>query len=432
MKTFSMTRRRLIGTGAAFGALVAMPALAELQISIVGVGANQLPIAVRIFEGTSAATVSMSEIIGSDLERCGAFRLIATGAETAGEAPAKPESFAQWVEAGANALVTGMITRLADGRWDVRYWLQDPVSGETVDEAAYVSTDATLRMTAHRFADRIYTRLTGEGAIFASQLVYVAQLAKNHFQLVVADSDGANPRIAVNSHEPIISPAWSSDGKRIAYVSFEAQKPVVYVQDLATGSRRAISAFQGNNSAPAFSADGTKLAVALSRDGLTQIYMMNANGTGLRRFTQSYGIDTEPVFSRDGKYIYFTSDRGGSPQIYRQSLEAGSHAERVTFGSSYAISPDVSPDGKYLTYVSRIEGSFRIAVMDLQTGQSTLVTRTARDESPSFAPNGRFVVYATEENGRGVLGTASADGRLSTRLTGKGNIREPSWGPVLI
>lgn len=267
--------------------------------------------------------------------------------------------------------------------------------------------------------------------MFASRLVYVAQLARNRYELVISDSDGANPRAALQSHEPIISPVWSPDGRKVAYVSFEDRKPIIYVQEPATGARHAICAFRGNNSAPAFSADGSMLAVALSRDGLTQIYLMNANGTGLRRFTKSYGIDTEPCFSQDRQWVYFTSDRGGAPQIYRQPLSGGP-AERVTFGSSYAISPAISSDGRYLSYISRIDGRFRTAVMDLTTGQNTLVTTTDRDESPSFAPNGRFLVYATEVNGRGVLGTASVDGRLSTRLTGQGDIREPCWGPILL
>lgn len=427
---FNPSRRRVLCAGVLAGAFTACPALAELQVSITGVGANQLPIAVKVFEGSGATGFDAAAVIGADLERSGAFRLIPTGAEGEPENLEKPASLEAFGKLGANALAVGRVSRLPDGRWELTYYLHNTVTGALTDSAVFTTSGNDVRMCAHRIADRIYTNLTGEGPIFASKLVYVAQLARNRYELVISDSDGGNRQAALQSHEPIISPVWSPDGKKISYVSFEDRKPIIYVQELATGARHAICAFRGNNSAPAFSADGGPLAVALSRDGLTQIYLMNANGTGLRRFTKSYGIDTEPCFSADGQWVYFTSDRGGAPQIYRQPL-AGGPAERVTFGSSYAISPTVSRDGRYLSYISRIDGRFRTAVMDLTTGQNTLVTTTDRDESPSFAPNGRFLVYATEVNGRGVLGTASVDGRLSTRLTGLGDIREPCWGPIL-
>lgn len=435
VNSYNLSRRTLIGAGMAAGSFAAMPALAELQISIVGVGANQMPLAMKPFAGSHDAPTDVFAVLKDDLARCGAFRFVNPIAETGTESLIKPENLLDWGRVGANALVTGSVERMNDTTWDLRCYLHDVVTGEVLETLSFSAGKNGLRMAAHRMADKIYSRLTGEGAMFASRLLYVSQLARNHYELIVSDCDGANPRVALNSSEPIISPVWAPDGRRIAYVSFEElagmKKAVVYVQDLASGARQAIATFRGNNSAPAFSPDGTKLAVALSRDGLTQIYLINANGTGLRRFTHSYGIDTEPVFSKDGKYIYFVSDRGGAPQIYRQGLETGSRAERVTFGSSYAISPDISPDGRYLTFVSRAEGRFRIAMMELATGHTTLVTTTDKDESPSFAPNGRFLVYATEENGRGVLGTASTDGRLATRLTGKGDIREPSWGPVI-
>lgn len=427
--SISFSRRSLIGAAASVAVLSALPARAALRVDITGVGANQIPVAIAVNQPDDAPQ-NLQEILRSDLERSGSFRIIDVSHLGKVDNLTKPAMLPEVAKLEANALIVAQVEGLSDGRWDVHYYLYDAVSGVSVDSARFTGRPASMRMSAHRVADRIYTQLTGEGPMFASQLAYVAQLGPRRYQLIVADSDGENPQVALESPEPIISPVWSPDGRSLAYVSFERHKAIVYVHTLTTGQRRAVAAFSGNNSAPAWSPDGRRLAVALSRDGLTQIYLIDLTTGRLTRFTNSYGIDTEPVFTKDGQYIYFTSDRGGAPQIYRQPV-AGGRAQRITFGSSYAISPDISPDGQRLAYISRLEGRFRVAVMDLATGQDVLVTVTDKDESPSFAPNGRFLVYATEENGRGVLGTASADGRLATRLTGDGNIREPSWGPII-
>lgn len=429
MKEFKLNRRRLIGAGALMLGASSLPAWAELHIAITGVGTNQFPIAVKPFIGADAPKTNVTEIISRDLERTGAFRLIPAGEPEPIETLQQPADLKALADKGANAVVVGAVTPLPDGRWDVRYFLHDATSGELLDSVEIKETEAGMASAAHRIADRIYSHLTGEGPLFNSHLVYVAHPEPRVFQLVIADSDGDNRRIAFQSNEPIISPVFSPDGSQVAYVSFENQKPIVYVQTLRTGHRVAVARFEGNNSAPAFSPDGRWLAVALSRGGRTQIWTMAVDGSQVRRFTNSYAIDTEPAFSHDGKYIYFTSDRGGTPQIYRQPVAGGS-AERVTFGSPYAVSPDLSPDGRYLAFVSRNNGKFQASVMNLETGEVIPVSTTDRDESPSFSPNSRFIIFATEENHRGVLAMASVDGRMAARIDGKGDIREPQWGPM--
>ena len=426
----SVNRRTFLAAGAATAGFLSGPALAQLRIEITGVGANQMPIAIPQFQGTRDTPVDLAQVITADLERSGAFRAIRVMGEVPAEDINKPRG-KFWQTMGASALVVGSIVQAGPTRYEIQYRLFDTVKNAVVDEKAYAATPTDLRLTAHQIADAIYEKLTGEGGIFASRLAYVLQRGCNDYELVVADSDGENPQPALKSKESIISPMWSPNGLLLTYVSFEANKPVVYLHDVRTGERRAVANFKGNNSAPAFSPDGKTMAVALSMGGGTHIYLMNLNGTNLRRFTNSQGIDTEPVFSPDGRYVYFTSDRGGTPQIYRQPVEGGA-AERVTYTNEYAISPAVSPKGDRIAFISRLQGAFRVTMMDLKTGSQLILTDTTRDESPTFAPNGQILVYATELAGRGVLATVSLDGLVRTRLTGQnGDIREPSWGPLL-
>jgi len=421
--TFSHWQRR--GVLALLAASPFAPAFAQFRVEVSGVGLTQLPIALVPFRGEDASPQQISAIIRADLERTGQFRSVDPSGQSMDET-SRPD-MSVWRQRAADALAGGSVTRLADGRYDVRFRLWDVVKGQDLGGQGYVVPQADLRLAAHKIADYIYERLTGEKGVFSTRLAYVTKAA-NRYTLWVADSDGENAQAALGSPEPIISPTWSPNGTQLAYVSFESRKPVIYVHDVSTGRRRLLANFRGSNSAPAWSPDGRNLAVTLSRDGGSQIYLISANGGEPRRLTQSQSIDTEPTFSPDGGAIYFVSDRGGAPQIYRMPASGGA-AQRVTFNGGYNVSPSVSPDGRYLAYVSRTSG-YKLHVMDLASGNSTAVTDTAEDESPSFAPNSRLIVYATRQGGREALMTTTVDGKIKARLAGKGgDIREPSWGP---
>lgn len=411
---------------AAMAAAPALPALAQFRVEVSGVGLTQLPIALPAFRGEEAAPQKISQIIRADLERSGQFRNVDAAGEALDES-SRPD-MAQWRQRTADALVTGSITRLADGRYDVRFRLWDVVKAQDLGGQGFAVSQADLRLVAHRIADFIYEKLTGERGIFSTRISYVTKAGKR-FVLWVADADGENAQSALSSTEPIISPAWSPNGGELAYVSFEARKPVVYVHDVASGRRRLVANFRGSNSAPAWSPDGATLAVTLTRDGLSQLYRISSQGGQPTRLTQSNGIDTEPAYAADGKTIFFVSDRGGSPQIYKVATSGGA-PQRVTFSGNYNISPAVSPDGRWLAYISRVGGAFKLYVMELESGTAVAVTDTSDDESPSFAPNSRLIVYATKQGGREALMTTTLDGKIKARLAGQGGeIREPDWGP---
>jgi TolB protein len=415
-------RRELLALAAA----AAGPALAQFRVEVTGVGLTQLPIAVAPFRGEGELPQKIAAIVQADLERSGQFRAIDAAGAALDET--KPPDVSPWRQKGADSLAVGSVTRLADGRYDVRYRLWDVARGQDQGGQSFVVPAADLRLAAHRIADAIYEKLTGDKGVFSTRIAYVTK-AGPRYNLWVADADGENAQSALASAEPIISPAWSSNGAQLAYVSFESRKPVVYVHEIASGRRRLVANFRGSNSAPAWSPDGRTLAVTLTRDGGSQLYTIPAEGGEPRRLTQSAGIDTEPVYSPDGRSIYFVSDRGGAPQIYRMP-SSGGEPQRVTFTGSYNISPTLSPDGRWLAYISRISGNFKLQVMEIASGNVQSVTDTTADESPSFAPNGRLIVYATRQGGREALMTTTLDGKIKARLAGQGgDIREPDWGP---
>ncbi len=413
----------------AFSALSPAPAHAELTIEITGAGANRIPVAIADFGGESGVSRALTSVVRGDLEHSGLFRMIDTTgvAMTESTSPA----FADWKNRGADALAAGSIGPSGDGRQEARFRLYDITRQTPLGGAAFVTSPAMLRAAGHRIADVIYEKLTGEPGVFSTRIAYVVKSGPTRYELHIADADGQNAQAALKSREPIISPTWSPDGTRLAYVSFENKKPVVYVHSLASGQRIVIANFKGSNSAPAWSPDGRKLAVTLSKEGGSQIFTINADGSGVQRLTTNSGINTEPYFAPDGQTIYFTSDRGGSPQIYRTSINGGD-VQRVTFEGSYNVSPRISADGKTMAFISRRESGFRLAVMDLASRQVQILTDSFKDESPSFAPNSRMILIATEIGGRGVLSAVSVDGRIKQRLSiPAGDVREPAWGPYL-
>lgn len=407
------------------------PALAQMNIEITGVGQSLYPIAVMRFKDEQKLPISITEIIRQDLARSGYFKNTENG--NAVESDEGIPNYKSWAARGADALVVGSVVQSGGSQFEIQYKLFDIRKSESLGGLKLNSSADNLRAVAHKIADDIILKLLGERGIFSTRLSYVIKDGKR-YRLVISDADGQNIRNAMNSSEPIISPSWSPDGKKVAYVSFEDRKPVIYVHELATGRRIALSNQKGNNSAPAWSPDGKKLAISLSKDGNTQIYSINADGTGLQRLTRGYTIDTEPQYSADGRYIYFTSDRGGNPQIYRMSAE-GEQAEgvkRVTFKQGFVTSPRISPDGKFLAYIANIGGAYRLYILNLATGDAQALTDGTSDESPSFAANGRYVLYSTKVNGKRVLAAVSVDGNSKQVLSIPGSdVRQPSWGPFM-
>ena len=422
-----MKLHRWIFLCAAFFA--ALTANAALEIEISGGGTQQIPIAIVPFGGAANSRENINEIVAADLNRSGLFRVLETrGMANLPTSPAQIK-YAEWVALQAQAVTVGNVESLG-GKLKVSFQLMDALKQTQLAGMDYQIAPNQVRTTAHKIADVIYQKLTGQSGMFASRIAYITKTGKQ-YALLVADADGYDPKSILKSPEPIISPAWSPDGTKLAYVSFQKKKPIIYVQSLTGGTQEVLANYKGNNSAPAWSPDGSKLAIVLTYGANSQIYTVSSSGGDLKQITKSNSIDTEPAFSHDGSQIYFSSDRGGKPQIYKVSASGGS-ASRVTFEGAYNVSPRFSPDGKSLAYIRNDSGKFRVALQDLASGQVQLLSEGAQDESPSFAPNGRMILYATKVHGRGALAAVSSDGKVRQRLNdATGDVREPAWGPLL-
>jgi len=402
-------------------------AAAVLEIEIIGAGENQIPIALVPFGGDEKLATEINQVVAGDLQRSGLFRLV----DPAGKSPhaVSEVNYADWQVRGADALNVGQANVLPDGRIEVQFRLLDVVKQTELGGHAVSAAAGQVRAVGHRISDLIYEKLTGDRGVFSTRIAYVNRQG-SRYKLIVADSDGYNEQVVLSLTEPIISPAWSPDGSHLAYVSFENGHAAVYVQSLYTRQRKLIANFEGSNSAPAWSPDGALMALVLTRDGSSQIYLVRPDGTGLRRITFSGAIDTEPHFSPDGQSLLFTSDRGGSAQIYRMAVSGGP-AERMTFGGGNNYSPRYRQDGKAFVFAHRENGQFYIANQDFQSGQMELLTAGGWEKKPSYAPNGKLILYASEGRGRGILATVSSDGRVKQNMyTQSGDAREPVWGPL--
>ena len=400
---------------------------AELTIDITESAGDGIPVAVVPF-ASSGAPVDVSSVVNADLTRSGYFRMLAEQAMPSRPNSASQVNFQEWQAINQNYVVVGQVGGGAGGQYNVQFQLMDIANRGQMLGYQMNSSAADLRRTAHIISDMIFEKLTGKKGAFSGRIAYVTNNGQQS-QLQVADTDGFNPQTITTSQQPLMSPSWSPDKSKMAYVSFERNTAAIYVQILATGERKRVAEFPGINGSPAWSPDGTKLALTLSKDGSPDIYTLNLNTGGLNKLTKSYSIDTEPVWSPDGGNIVFTSDRGGKPQLYMVSSSGGGE-KRITFSGDYNARASFSPDGKSIAMVHGNGGDYRIGVMDVGSRSINVITTGPADESPSFAPNGAMVIYAAKKGGTAYLSAVSLDGKMQQRLGfNSGGVREPAWSP---
>jgi TolB protein len=400
---------------------------AELTIQITEGRESAVPVAVVPFAANNAP-VDISAVVNADLERSGYFKMMAQQAMQSRPTSASEVNFKEWQAQSQNYLVVGRVNN-DGGQYDVQFQLLDVYKGGQLLGYKMASSPNDLRRTAHHISDLVFEKLTGKKGAFSGRIAYITSSGKQNHQLQVADADGFNPQTVASSPEPLMSPAWSPDGKKLAYVSFERKSAAIYIQTLASGQRERVAEFPGINGAPAWSPDGTRLALTLSKDGNPDIFVLNLGSRSLMKLSKSTAIDTEPVWSPDGSAIVFTSDRGGKPQLYMASSQGGNE-KRITFSGDYNARASFSPDGSSLAMVHGSGGGYRIAIMDMASRTINVLTAGPSDESPSFAPNGSMILYASKKGRTGVLSAVSVDGKMQQKLVfNSGEVREPAWSP---